>query len=47
MDRGAWQSIVHAVAELDTTEQLTHVEIINMYEYAYTYFIGRLSILRK
>ena len=24
MDRGAWQSTVHGVAESDMTEQLTH-----------------------
>ena len=24
MDRGAWQATIHLVAELDTTEQLTH-----------------------
>ena len=44
---GAWQYAVHAVTELDTTEQLTHVEIINMHEYSYTYFIGKLSIPKK
>ena len=26
MDRGAWWAIAHRVAELDTTEQLTHIE---------------------
>ena len=24
MDRGAWQATVHRIAELDTTERLTH-----------------------
>ena len=47
MEKGAWQSTAHAVTELDTTEQLTHVEIINMFVYSNTYFIGKLSIPRK
>ena len=40
MEKGAWQSTAHAVTELDTTEQLTHVEIINMFVYSYTYNPG-------
>ena len=26
MDKGAWQTTVHEVAELDTTEQLRHTD---------------------
>ena len=31
MDRGAWQTTVHGVAELDTTEQLTLTAISSEY----------------
>ena len=32
MDRGAWQTTVRGVAELDTTKQLTHKRIFLKFE---------------
>ena len=31
MDRGAWQSTIHEIAGLDTTERLTLIHTMNLY----------------
>ena len=34
MDRGAWQTTAYWVAELDTTERLTHTLLLGMRSFA-------------
>ena len=43
MDKGAWQAIVHGVAESDMTDQLTH----NIHMYKILLFYSSFRGLRR